>query len=68
LKLNIVERKNEIIKINIKIKKGLPAWMLMTFGSYALFTIGNQLNILEDFPEEHYKLLDDIKNAKAFMK
>ena len=40
----------------------------MTFGSYALFTIGNQLNILQDFPEEHYKLLDDIKNAKAFMK
>jgi hypothetical protein len=23
---------------------------------------------LQDFPEEHYKLLDDIKNAKAFMK
>jgi hypothetical protein len=42
--------------------------MLMSFGCYALFTIGNQLNILQDYPEEQVKLVEEIKLAKAFMK
>jgi len=32
----------------------------MTFGCYALGTIGKQLSILKDYPEEHELLVEDI--------
>ena len=40
----------------------------MTFGSYALFSIGRELAILKDYPEENEKLLKEIEASKKFYK
>ena len=42
----------------------LPGTILMYFGCYSLFSIGNGLYVLKDCPEEFEQLQVDIKRAR----
>jgi len=50
---------NNIIELKgiHNIIKALPAYFIIIFGCYALFTIGGELAILKDYPEESKSLL-----------
>jgi len=40
----------------------------MVFGCSSLYSIGYDLSILKEFPEDHKALLEEIKQAKEFYK
>lgn len=44
----------------------LPSYLLILFGSYAVFSIGSDLAVLKDFPEEQTSLLKEIQEAKLY--
>lgn len=46
---------------------GLPSYLLISFGCYALFEIGKGLANLKDHEKEYYNTLGDIKRASEFM-
>lgn len=50
------------------IVKALPGYLLMAFGCYSLSSIGYDLWILKEFPEDHQSLLEDITKSKEFYK
>ncbi len=41
-----------------------PLILLIAFGLFALYSIGKELYILKDFPEEHKKLLMEVKDVR----
>lgn len=44
-----------------------PYWCLVAFGSKAIFSIGYDLFILRDVPEESVRLSREIEEAKSFL-
>ena len=46
----------------------LPGYLIMAFGCYSLFSIGKELSILKDYPEEYESLKSEIELARAFFK
>ncbi|EAS00705.1 dolichol-phosphate mannosyltransferase subunit 3 (macronuclear) [Tetrahymena thermophila SB210] len=50
------------------IAKALPGYLLMVFGCYSLYSIGYDLWILKEYPEDYQSLLKEIDEAKAFYK
>mmetsp|Transcript_36560 Transcript_36560/g.56737 ORF Transcript_36560/g.56737 Transcript_36560/m.56737 type:complete len:94 (-) Transcript_36560:66-347(-) len=50
-----------------KLIVGLPSYALICFGCYALLEIGKGLAFLKDYPEEHNKMLDDIRRSHNYL-
>jgi dolichyl-phosphate mannosyltransferase polypeptide 3 len=51
-----------------QVVQALPGWLLITFGCYALISIGRGIAILRDSPEDHDELLNDITRCKEILK
>lgn len=49
-----------------KIVQALPGYLVMVFGCYSLFSIGRELSILKDYPEEFESLKNEIQQAQQF--
>lgn len=52
---------NEILPV-------IPFWALVSFGSYALFSLGYGVWTLKDKEEKYFELKDQIEEAKTFLK
>ncbi|ODQ78475.1 hypothetical protein BABINDRAFT_14635 [Babjeviella inositovora NRRL Y-12698] len=52
---------NEIVPV-------LPFWALVSFGSYALFTLGWGVFTFNDKEEKYHELLSEIEEAKVYLK
>jgi dolichyl-phosphate mannosyltransferase polypeptide 3 len=46
----------------------IPWWGLITFGCYALFSLGYGVFTLQDKEDKYYELKDQIEEAKTFLK
>ncbi|KAJ3036002.1 hypothetical protein HDV00_003136 [Rhizophlyctis rosea] len=46
----------------------IPLWLVVTFGSYSLASIGYALLTFRDCPEAHQSLLAEISAAKAHLR
>ncbi|KAF9262537.1 dolichol-phosphate mannosyltransferase subunit 3 [Marasmius fiardii PR-910] len=59
LQVPFVERKivDEILPV-------LPWWLLVSFGSYSLFSLGWGVFTFRDCPEAYHELLNEISEAK----
>lgn len=52
---------NEILPV-------LPFWALVSFGSYALFSLGYGVYTLQDKEDKYIELKEQIDEAKVFLK
>ncbi|KAG5367125.1 Dolichol-phosphate mannosyltransferase subunit 3 [Yarrowia sp. B02] len=55
-------------KIRAEIVPLLPFWLLVSFGSYSLGTLGWDILSFNDKPEKYAELKEQIKLAKADLK
>jgi dolichyl-phosphate mannosyltransferase polypeptide 3 len=46
----------------------MPSYSLIIFGSSAVYSIGRDLSILKDYPEEQVKLIKEIEEANQYFK
>lgn len=55
-------------KFQLEILPVVPFWALVSFGAYALFSLGYGVWTLQDKEDKYYELKDQIAEAKTFLK